>query len=82
VGVIVTGIVLARQLHRMESLFNGYKRDSEKYLTDQMEWDTLSARDEDRSAAKILDYLVGYAAFLLFIAGCVAGAISLFTIRA
>ena len=78
-GVICTSIVIARQFHRIEGLFAHCKKDSERYLTDQMEWDTLSSRDEDRSDAKFMDYLLGYAPFILFVGGCVAGAISLFS---
>jgi hypothetical protein len=43
-----------------------------------MEWDTLTSRDEDRSEAKFFDYILGYAPFVLFVIGCVAGVISLF----
>jgi hypothetical protein len=79
-GVIVTGFVVARQLHRFERILNGYKRDSERYLTNQIdEWDTVVSRDEERIHPSIVwDYGLGYLAFALFFGGCVAGAISLF----
>jgi len=77
-GVIVTGILVAKQLHRFEGIFKGYMTDSTRYLTDQIEWDTLTTRDEDRTQPSFMDYGLGYAAFILFIAGCVAGALSLF----
>ena len=41
--------------------------------------DTLTSRDEDRSDATFMDYLWGYAPFVLFVVGCAAGAISLFS---
>jgi hypothetical protein len=81
-GVICTGILVAKQFHRIEGLFAHYKKDSERYLTDQMEWDTLTARDEDRADTTFMDYFWGYAPFVLFVGGCVAGAISLFCTHA
>jgi hypothetical protein len=77
-GVICTGIFIAKQFHRMEKIFARYRRDSERYLSDQIEWDTLSMVDEDRSDASCWDYFWGYAPFILFVLGCVAGGISLF----
>src|SRR6266568_7268127 len=41
-GVICTGFLVAKQFHRFERLLAHYKKDSERYLTDQMEWDTLT----------------------------------------
>jgi hypothetical protein len=59
-------------------LLTGYKRDSEQYLTDQIEWGVLTSSDEERVKATFTDYFWGYASFILFICGCIAGAISLF----
>ena len=80
IGIIVTGILIALQLHQIESLFTKYKHDSGEYLGGSMGWDTLCARDEERCAPKIINYVAGYTAFTLFIVGCIAGAISLFTV--
>jgi hypothetical protein len=77
-GVIFAGIFIAKQFHRLDSLFFGYHVDSERYLSDQIEWDALRTRDDDRSKVSFIDYLCGYVPFGLFIFGCVAGAISLF----
>jgi hypothetical protein len=78
-GVIVTGILVAKQLHRFEGLYKGYKRDSEQYLADQIDdWGTVVSRDEDRTKASFWDYAWGSFAFILFIGGCVAGTVSLF----
>jgi len=78
-GVIFTGILVAKQLHRFEGMFKGYKRDSEQYLADRIEdWGTVLSRDEDRTQTSFWDYGLGYAAFILFIGGCVAGGLSLF----
>ena len=77
-GVVCTGILIAKQFHRVENLYNGYKRDSERYLTDQIEWNTLNTDDENRTAPSFWDYFWGYFPFILFLFGCVAGGISLF----
>jgi hypothetical protein len=77
-GVICIGILVAKQLHRFEAIFKGYMKDSTRYLADQIEWDTLTTDDDARIQASFWDYAWGYVAFILFIGGCVAGAISLF----
>jgi hypothetical protein len=77
-GVVCVGILVAKQFHRAERLLAGYKTDSNKYLTDQMEWDTVTSRDEDRFKPTFWDYSWGYAALILFIGGCLLGAITLF----
>ncbi len=77
-GVICTGIFIANQFHRIETIFLRYKRDSERYLSDKIEWGTLITIDEDRSDASCWDYVWGYVPFILFVLGCFAGAISLF----
>jgi len=50
-GVICTGFLIAKQFHRFERLLAHYKKDSERYLTDQMEWDTLTSRPSSRCAS-------------------------------
>jgi hypothetical protein len=77
-GVIVTGILVAKQLHRVERIFKDYRKDSTRYLIDQIEWLALTIDDDNRAQPTFWDYFWGYAAFALFIGGCVAGGISLF----
>jgi hypothetical protein len=77
-GVIFTGILVAKQLHRFEGLYKGYKKDSQQYLAGQMEWATVVSEDDKRVQASFWDYGLGYVAFILFIGGCMAGGISLF----
>jgi len=77
-GVICAGVLVEKKFHRIEGLFTHYKKDSERDLTDQMEWDTLTSRDEHRADGSFMDYFWGYAPFVLFIGGCATGVISLF----
>src|SRR6266404_455694 len=77
-GIICTGILVAKQLHRFEGLYKGYKKDAELYLADRIEWDVLTSNDENRVKTTFVDYFLGYVPFTLFIIGCVAGAVSLF----
>jgi hypothetical protein len=77
-GVISTGILIAKQFHKMDNLYSHYRTDSERYLSDQIEWDTLATRDEDRTDPRFIDYFWGYAPFVLFVLGCAAGSVSLF----
>ncbi len=77
-GVIFTGILVAKQLHRVERVFKDYRKDSTRYLIDQIEWLALTTDDDNRAKPSFWDYAWGYLAFALFFGGCVAGAISLF----
>jgi hypothetical protein len=66
-GVICMGILVAKQLHRFEGIFKGCIRDSTRYLSDQIEWDTLTSDDAAGVKPSFLDYFLGYCAFALFI---------------
>ena len=37
-GVICTGILVAKQFHRFERVFTGYRKEAQEYLADQIEW--------------------------------------------
>jgi hypothetical protein len=78
IGIISTGILIAKQFLRSESMFGHYDVESKQYLFDQIEWDTLNTRDDDRAKASFWDYAWGFIPFGLFVFGCVSGAISLF----
>lgn len=78
VGVIVAGIFIAQQFHRLDSMFKGYHSDSEEYLSNKIVWDKLKTQDDRRSKASWIDYALAYVSFVLFIGGCFLGALSLF----
>jgi hypothetical protein len=78
-GIVVAGIFIAIQFHRFDSIFRGYRSDSAKYFSDQIEWKELRKGDSHRSAPHSIDYVWPYFSFILFILGCIAGGLSLFT---
>ena len=76
-GVICTGILVARQFQPLRGITRRLQKDAEQYLNDQIEWAILTSNDDNRVKPSFMDYFLGYIPFILFIGGCVAGAISL-----
>jgi hypothetical protein len=76
-GVICTGILVAKQFHRFERVFTGYRKEAQEYLADRIEWGVLTSNDDNRVKPRPMDYVLGYIPFALFIGGCITGAISL-----
>ena len=76
-GVVFTGILVSKQFHRFERVFAGYRKEAQEYLADQIEWGVLVSNDDNRVKPRPVDYVLGYIPFILFICGCVVGAISL-----
>lgn len=78
-GVIITGCGLARIYHRMDRLFSKYKDDARQFFADEIEFGEVAKRDEGRSDKEpLMAYVLPYAAFFLFIGGCVVAAYGLF----
>jgi hypothetical protein len=80
-GVNVAGIFIAQQFHPLDQMFKGYHSDSEAYLSSKIVWDKLKTEDDGRSKTSWIDHALAYLSFVLFIAGCILSALSLFTIR-
>lgn len=78
-GVIVTGCGLARIYHQMDRFFAKYKADANQFFADEIEFGEVAKRDEARSGKlPLMAYVLPYAAFALFIGGCVVAAYGLF----
>lgn len=79
VGIILAGILVARGVHHMSGLLQGYMTDVPKYYKDEIDWDELYERDKDRVGTNFIVYVLGYAAFLCFIIGAVIGYLKLWS---
>ncbi len=77
-GVILVGVSTAKTFHHMSCLFKAWKIDVDHYYSDKITWEHLQEEERERAVADFLDYAIPYTSFGCFIAGSVAGAISLF----
>jgi hypothetical protein len=77
-GVVLVGASTAKQFHHMSRLFTGWKADVANYYSDKVTWGHVQEQDKCRAVNDLWDYLFPYGAFLSFIGGCIAGAVSLF----
>jgi len=78
IGIILIGIFNIIQYYHIAKLFVLWKRDSEKYFENHSEWKKLIDDDTERSKTIIWSHLVAHISFLMFILGCIFGAMSLF----
>lgn len=77
VGVIMVGMIHARNYHKFTKLFDGWKHDVNTFYQNKISWRQLHDQDDARSGENYKDYVLPYAAFILFIAGSISGAMSL-----
>lgn len=73
-GVVLVGVGTAKTFHHMSNLFKSWKTEVENYYSDRITWGHLQNEDRKRAEQDIWDYVVPYASFACFIAGCIAGA--------
>lgn len=77
-GLVFTGIAIAKTFHHMSSLLKAYKQGVEDFQSDKITWIVLVDSDKVRAVATWLDYVIPYSSFFCFIAGSAAGAYALF----
>jgi len=77
-GIITVGILTAKAVHHMSSLFAGWKRGVQEYYADKKDWDALLKEDDQRVGTNIWNWIIGYMAFAFFIIGVIIGGCSLF----
>lgn len=78
-GLILVGVMTASIYQRIDALFKNWRADTDRYFSDQIEWDDLIKNDKKRVGNSILETVLGYLSFLCFIAGTVVGLVSFFT---
>jgi len=72
-GIILTAILNAYILHRLEWIFTNWRKDVRGYYEDQINWQDLNKADDERSWSNNIEYVLGYAAFACFIVGAIFG---------
>lgn len=78
-GLTFVGILRAILVHKIEYLFDNWRKDTEKYWNNRMAYTELSENDDKRSESDSYAFIVGYISGGLFILGLIFGAISLFS---
>lgn len=79
-GLIFVGVLNALSTHRIGRLFREWKHDSNKYISGEITWGSLTENDEARvKKGRHPMFTVAYAAFICFIAGALVGMWALFS---
>jgi hypothetical protein len=73
-GIVLVGVLVAKTVHHMSSLFEKWKVDVKSYHLDKITWEHLQSEDEKRAVTRTSDYALAYASFACFIFGAVIGA--------
>lgn len=78
VGIFLVGISTAKTFHHLSGLLKKFKIDVDHYYADKITWYHLHEEDKVRAVEDKWDYIIPYASFGCFIAGCISGALALF----
>jgi hypothetical protein len=78
-GVVSAGLLRLFYLRHVTGMLNSWASDAKRFYADQISEEQMDSDDDVRTNGWLLkaQYAFGYAAFLLFVSGCVAGYISL-----
>ena len=76
-GFVLVGVLTAMTYHRMNFLFENWRRDSNAYINNQEEWEDMNSKDNERSVNNLWMELVGYSSFGLFILGLILGVLGI-----
>ena len=80
-GLIVVWIALAVGFYRMAHFQKSLKEDSDKYLSNEIDWENLLENDSKRLRPNKWACLFGWGAFMFFDLGVILSLISLFTYK-
>ena len=78
-GLVTVGIIVAVDFYRMAHCQKSLKEDSDKYLSNEIDWEDLLENDSKRLRPSKWGFLLGWGAFMFFDLGVILGLISLFT---
>lgn len=77
-GIVFVGVLHARMFHHVENIFANWRKAVRIYYDDQIDWEDMTATDDNLSYNTRLEYLAGYISFGCFIVGVVIGVCGLF----
>ena len=77
-GIIFVGIFHAINVHRLEYIFNQWRKNVSLYHNNEESYSKLTSEDEKRSCSIFLEYLFPYLSGIAFVVGLIFGGIALF----
>jgi hypothetical protein len=80
-GLVTVGIVLVIGFYRMAYCQKGLKEDSDKYISNKIDWEEVLENDAKRLYPNKWACLFAWGAFIFFDLGVILGLISLFTYK-
>ena len=80
-GLVAVWIALVVGFYRMAHFQKSLKEDSDKYLSNEIDWEDLLENDSKRLRPSKWGFLLGWGAFMFFDLGVILGLISLFTYK-
>lgn len=72
-GLIATGALNAKLVHRIDSIFQQWRKNVSRYFQDEITWQELTEEDDRISWGSTKEYALGYLAFGSFIVGSLIG---------
>jgi len=78
-GIVFIGILRAIIVHRAARFFNIWRRDVMKYHSEEMSFSKMTANDDNRTQTAPIEFIIGYASAISFIAAAATAAIALFS---
>ena len=73
-GIVLVGIFSATWVHHIENLNMFWRRDANRFIDDDLDWQTLLNDDNERAFGRITHfYVMGYMSFACFILGAFIG---------
>jgi hypothetical protein len=76
IGVILVGVAKLVQIHELNALFEGWRKDTSDFYTDARCWDDVLKSDSARSSRNSIAAWVNGVAFVLFVFGVIVGAVN------
>ena len=72
-GLIATGVLNAVLVHRIDFIFEQWRKNVDRYFSDEITWQQLTREDDQISWGNIKEYSIGYMAFFSFVIGSLIG---------
>ena len=80
-GLVAVWIAFAVGFYRMAHFQKSLKEDSDRYLSNEIDWEDLLENDSERLGPNKWACLLGWGAFMFFDLGVILGLISLFSYK-
>jgi hypothetical protein len=80
-GLLIVALIMVVGIYRMVYCQKGIKEDSDKYISNKIDWEGLLENDAKRLDPNKWAFLLAWGAFIFYDLGVILGLISLFTYK-